>query len=292
MVAALARLKSPRFVLDGELVVPVGRELSFDALQARLHPAASRRRKLAAATPALFIAFDLLALSQSLLDEPLPSRRAALEGLFDRAAPGEGLRLSPYSRQAARARQWLAGAGKGALDGVIAKKLDTPYLMGERAMLKIKHHKTADCVVGGFRYASGSDKVGSLLLGLYDEKGLLDHVGFTSGIAEADRAALTRKLERLKGGAGFTGKAPGGPSRWSTERSGEWTALRPVLVVEVRYDHITGSRFRHGTGFLRWRPDKDPRSCRMDQLQAEARPSRLIAELLAGRKRAPGTASP
>jgi ATP-dependent DNA ligase len=164
--------------------------------------------------------------------------------------------------------------------------------MGERAMLKVKHHKTADCVVGGFRYASGSNKVGSLLLGLYDDQGLLDHVGFTSGIAEADRAALTRKLERLKGGAGFTGKAPGGPSRWSTGRSGEWTALRPVLVAEVRYDHITGSRFRHGTGFLRWRPDKDPRSCRMDQLQAEARPSRLIMELLAGRKRAPRPASP
>jgi ATP-dependent DNA ligase len=277
ILAALLTLEAKRFVLDGELVIPVGKALSFDALQARLHPAESRRRKLAAQTPALLILFDLLADDASRLDEDLPRRRERLEKLLDRAAGR--LRLSPYTRSAPRAKAWLAKAGQGALDGVIAKPLG-PYVMGERAMLKVKHLKTADCVVGGFRYASGSRQVGSLLLGLYNEQGLLDHVGFTSGIAAAQRAALTAKLEKLKGGPGFTGNAPGGPSRWSTERSGEWVPLKPVLVAEVRYDHVTGDRFRHGTKFLRWRPDKPARACRFDQLAVEARPSRLIAGLL------------
>jgi ATP-dependent DNA ligase len=255
----------------------MGNVLSFDALQARLHPAESRRRKLAAETPALFILFDLLADASVLLEQDLPQRRDRLEKLI--AQPGARLRLSPYTRSAARAKAWLARAGQGALDGVIAKPL-APYVMGERVMLKVKHLKTADCVVGGFRYATGSRQVGSLLLGLYNSRGLLDHVGFTSGIAAAERASLTRKLEKLKGGPGFTGNAPGGPSRWSTERSGEWVPLKPMLVAEVRYDHVTADRFRHGTKFLRWRPDKPPRRCGFDQLQIEARPSRLIAALL------------
>jgi ATP-dependent DNA ligase len=155
-----------------------------------------------------------------------------------------------------------------------------PYAMGEREMLKIKHLKTADCVVGGFRYATGSRDVGSLLLGLYDDKGKLNHVGFTAGIPGATRPALTKKLEALKGGTGFTGDAPGGPSRWSTERSGDWVPLKPKLVAEVRYDHVTSGRFRHGTRFLRWRPDKPPKACGYDQLEVEARPSRLIQTLL------------
>ena len=170
----------------------------------------------------------------------------------------------------------MAPEAGGDLDGVIAKRLDEPYRAGERAMLKIKNMRTADCVVGGFRYATGSRQVGSLLLGLYNDQGLLDHVGFTSGIAASERPALTRKLEKLRGAPGFTGDAPGGPSRWATERSVQWEPLKPKLVVEVRYDHVTGGRFRHGTRLLRWRPDKAPRQCTMEQLQQEASPMRLM----------------
>jgi ATP-dependent DNA ligase len=167
----------------------------------------------------------------------------------------------------------------GALDGVVAKRRDGRYEPGERAMLKIKQQRTADCVVGGFRYGTNSREVGSLLLGLYNQGGKLDHVGFTSAIPAAERAALTERLEALIEAPGFTGDAPGGPSRWSTERSGDWQPLRPELVAEVRYDHVTGCRFRHGTKFLRWRPDKAPEQCRKDQLQHEARPAELTAEL-------------
>ena len=152
------------------------------------------------------------------------------------------------------------------LDGVIAKRLDLPYQSGERAMRKIKRVRTADCVVGGFRYASKGGEIGSLLLGLYDDDGLLDHVGFTSSFTREDRKALKKVVLPLRGGQGFTGRAPGGPSRWSTERSGEWEPLKPKLVCEVRYDHFSGERFRHGTKFLRWRPDKDPAQCRFDQV--------------------------
>jgi ATP-dependent DNA ligase len=165
------------------------------------------------------------------------------------------------------------------LDGVIAKPLQAPYAYGERAMIKVKNLKTADCVVGGFRYATGSQLVGSLLLGLFSEQGKLDHVGFTSGFAEQDRTVLTKKLLALKGAPGFSGDAPGGPSRWSTERSAEWVPLKNRLIAEVRYDHVTGGRFRHGTKFLRWRPDKAVKSCTFDQLQREARPAKVIAKL-------------
>jgi ATP-dependent DNA ligase len=147
-------------------------------------------------------------------------------------------------------------------------------------MLKVKRLRSADCVVGGFRYAANSDLVGSLLLGLYDDEGRLDHVGFTSTISNAERPALTKRLEKLKGGPGFTGDAPGGPSRWSTERSTEWVPLRPELVVEVRYDHVTGGRFRHGTKLLRWRPDKAPEQCTFEQMQEEARPGKLVRAIL------------
>ncbi|MGZ6011430.1 MAG: ATP dependent DNA ligase, partial [Caulobacteraceae bacterium] len=177
-----------------------------------------------------------------------------------------------------QARRWLAGAGV-ALDGVVAKRLDGPYAPGERAMLKVKRMRTADCVVGGFRYEQDSRLVGSLLLGLYDSEGRLDHVGFTSTLTDAERPELTRRLEALAGGAGFTGSAPGGPSPWSTERSSEWPPLEPELVVEVRYDQVTGGRFRHGTRLMRWRPDKAPRQCTCDQLTSEAAPERLLAEI-------------
>jgi ATP-dependent DNA ligase len=279
VAASLAGL-SGDWVLDGELVIPVRTVLSFDALQMRLHPAESRIRKLAAETPATLVLFDLL--SDGKVDftaKPLSARREALEKLFARFGDRRGLRLSPFTRSRATARKWLAQAGRGTLDGVIAKPLEGPYASGERVMIKVKNLKTADCVVGGFRYATGSRLVGSLLLGLFNDQGKLDHVGFTSGFADQDRAALTRKLLTLKGGTGFSGNAPGGPSRWSSERSTKWVPLKSKLIAEVRYDHVTDGRFRHGTKFLRWRPDKAVKSCTFDQLQPEKRPSKVIAEL-------------
>jgi len=280
IVAAFAKLPVRRLILDGELVIPLGKSLSFEALQMRLHPAASRIARLSAETPALLIVFDMLRTPDARIGGwPLTERRAALETLFTGLADQPHLRLSPATTRRAEASRWLARAGGGALDGVVAKRLDEPYRAGERAMLKIKCLRTADCVVGGFRYATAGKQVGSLLLGLYDDQGLLDHVGFTSAISDSERPALTRKLERLRGGRGFTGDAPGGPSRWSTERSAQWEPLKPKLVVEVRYDHVTGQRFRHGTRFVRWRPDKLPRQCTMEQLQREARPSRLMREM-------------
>jgi len=179
----------------------------------------------------------------------------------------------------ARARAWLKKA-RGSLDGVVAKRADGAYVPGERAMLKVKLQRTADCVVGGFRYATGSDLVGSLLLGLHDEAGLLHHVGFCSTIKNEERKALTRKLEKLIAAPGFTGDAPGAPSRWSTERSADWQPLKPKLVVEVKYDQVTGDRFRHGTRLLRWRADKKPAQCTCDQLQREVPPARLVTEVI------------
>jgi ATP-dependent DNA ligase len=212
IVALVAGIGQTRFVLDGELILPVGDILSFDALQARLHPAQSRITKLSRETPAQLMLFDCLA---------------------------------------------------------------DPYRPGERAMLKVKQHRTADCVIGGIRRAKTGDGVASLLLGLYDDAGRLNHVGFTSGIATAERAALAARLEPLIGGPGFTGKAPGGPSRWNNGEENEWVPLRSELVVEVLYDQVTGARFRHGTRLLRWRPDKAPAQCTMEQLVYELRPAEL-----------------
>jgi ATP-dependent DNA ligase len=278
VVEMLKALPVTRFVVDGELTIAVGGELSFDALQLRLHPAESRVRKLAAETPASLVLFDGLldAKGRSLVDAPLAKRRAELEAVFQRFEDPARISLSPGTDDPAQARRWLAEVG-AALDGVVAKRLDGPYLPGERAMLKIKRMRTADCVVGGFRYEQGSRLVGSLLLGLYDEAGRLDHVGFTSTISDAERPALTKRLEKLAGGEGFTGDKPGGPSRWSNGRSTEWTPLRPELVVEVRYDHVTGDRFRHGTKLIRFRPDKAPRQCTLAQLRAEAAPAQVLA---------------
>jgi ATP-dependent DNA ligase len=278
VVALLQRIEADRFVIDGELIIPVGDILSFEALQMRLHPAESRIRKLAAQTPAQLMLFDCLeSEGDALLDRPLSQRRRALER-FHAGAAADSLQLSPHTEDRETAQGWLDSAG-GALDGVVAKRRDGSYEAGERAMLKIKQRRTVDCVVGGFRYAARGREVGSLLLGLYNEAGRLDHVGFTSAIPAEEKAALTRRLEALVEPPGFTGNAPGGPSRWSTERSGDWQPLRPELVVEVRYDHVTGNRFRHGTKFLRWRPDKAPEQCRMDQLEHETRPAELAAGL-------------
>lgn len=278
-------LPGDSFVLDGELAIPVGDTLSFDALQMRLHPAASRVTKLSRETPAILILFDMLMKpgGGGMMNAPLTERRMALEAFLAGAPAAEGIRLSPFTRDHSEAAAWLERAG-GALDGVVAKRLDGAYESGERAMLKVKRQRSADCVVGGFRYGTKSNLVGSLLLGLFDADGLLHHVGFTSTIYDAERKELTAKLEALKGSPGFTGRAPGGPSRWSTERSGEWESLRHELVVEVRYDHVTGDRFRHGTKLLRWRPDKAPAQCTFEQMERGARPGKLVKEILGGGK--------
>lgn len=270
----LGGVKERRFLLDGELIIPAGDALSFEALQLRLHPAESRVRRLATETPAELMAFDLLELDgKSLIDEPLAKRRKALMRFFAKDKV-PGLLLSPATTDRGTALCWLKRSG-GALDGVVAKRLDQPYRAGERAMVKVKQQRTADCVVGGFRYAEKKHEIGSLLLGLYDDDGLLHHVGFTSAIPAKERPKLTKDLEKLIEPPGFTGNAPGGPSRWSSERTGQWEPLKPILVVEVRYDQVTARRFRHGTGFVRWRPDKDPRQCTFDQLAPELRPSEL-----------------
>jgi ATP-dependent DNA ligase len=193
---------------------------------------------------------------------PLRERHAALTAFLKRHG-GPGLTLTPGTRDCAQAQTWL---DEGKLEGIVAKRLDGPYAEGERAMIKVKRQRTADCVVGGFRYGKDSKLVGSLLLGLYDEAGKLDHVGFTSGLAAADKPALTRRLEALAGGSGFTGDAPGGPSRWSDERSVQWTPLAPEIMVEVSFDQVSGGRFRHGTRLVRFRPDKAPGQCRMEQI--------------------------
>ena len=274
VIEILAAVKAKRFLLDGELIISLNDALSFEALQMRLHPAESRVRRLAGETPAELMLFDLLELGgTSLTAEPLSKRREALETFFAaNAVPG--LQLSPVTRSRDVALRWLKRSG-GALDGVIAKRLELEYRSGERAMIKVKQQRTADCVVGDFRYAEKKKEVGSLLLGLYDHEGLLHHVGFTSAIPARERSRLTKDLQKLIAPPGFTGNAPGGPSRWNTERTTQWEPLKPELVVEVRYDQVTSRRFRHGTGFLRWRPDKDPRQCTFDQLAPELKPSEL-----------------
>jgi ATP-dependent DNA ligase len=268
VVTTITGLKTDNFVFDGEIMVPAGRSFSFDDLLQRIHPASSRVKRLSVETPAIFIVFDLLTVhGKSIQKLPLAERRKHLETFAEKYFRGRsGIRLSPASRRIADAKRWLKRAG-GRLDGVIAKRIDLAYQAGNRnGMQKIKNYRSADCVVGGFRYNEGKKVVGSLLLGLYNDEGLLDHVGFTSGLPAAEKPALTAKLEKLVAAPGFTGENPGGPSRWSTKRSAQWQPLRPRLVVEVSYDHFTGGRFRHGTRLLRWRPDKSPRQCRSDQV--------------------------
>jgi ATP-dependent DNA ligase len=269
LVKALSELEARRFVLDGEIAIPEGRDFSFDALLQRIHPAASRVKRLATQTPAILVVFDLLAAEdgRSLLSLPLSERRIRLErfaaDFFDKDG---SVHLSPATLRLAEAKKWLAQSA-ATLDGIIAKRRDLDYRSGARdGMQKVKNFRSADCVVGGFRYGKGTKMVGSLLLGLYDADGLLQHVGFTSSIAATDRPALTKKLEKLIAPPGFTGSAPGGPSRWNQGKENIWHPLKPALVVEVCYDHVTGYRFRHGTKLLRWRPDKAPAQCKLDQL--------------------------
>jgi ATP-dependent DNA ligase len=279
IVSVISGLAAEGFVVDGELTIEIEGRLSFDALQMRLHPAESRIRKLASETPARLVLFDMLVSADGkiLTSLPLTERRRWLEAFAKKFAMPGRLVLSPYTRDRDEAQVWLGDSGQGATDGVIAKRLDGPYEPGERAMIKVKRLRTADCVVGGFRYDSKGRQVGSLLLGLYNGEGKLDHVGFTSTITDRERPALTRRLEALRKPPGFTGKSPGGPSRWSTERSGEWEPVKPELVVEVRFDHVTGDRFRHGAKLMRWRPDKNPRQCSFDQIAPSA------ADMVGGR---------
>jgi ATP-dependent DNA ligase len=280
LVDAVLKVKAQSFVLDGEIVIPQGKAFSFDALLQRIHPAQSRVKRLAVETPALMIVFDLLADADGkpLTQLPLRERRPRLEAFARNYLKGhETIRLSSATTKLTQAKAWLDSVG-GTLDGIIAKRYELEYRPGDRtAMRKIKNYRSADCVVGGFRYNEGKPVVGSLLLGLYDDDGLLHHVGFTSSIPRQEKPALTAKLKKLIAPPGFTGNAPGGPSRWSTERSSEWQPLKPKLVVEVGFDHFAGGRFRHGTKLLRWRPDKTPRQCTMEQLaQKQANLMKLL----------------
>ena len=272
LIEELKKLPQKKFVIDGEIVIFRGKHLSFDDLLMRIHPAESRIRKLSKETPASLLTFDLLVdeRGKSLVEVPLAKRREQLEVFFKKVQKGSAVQLSPATTELSEAQHWMKNLAGVGFDGVIAKRLDMPYASGERtAMVKIKNLRTAECVVGGFRYASKGGGVGSLLLGLYDGEGKLNHVGFTASFTPQMKRELKRIVEPLKGGEGFTGNAPGGPSRWSTERTGEWEALEPKLVCEVRYDHFSGGRFRHGTRFLRWRPEKAARQCTYDQLEVK-----------------------
>jgi ATP-dependent DNA ligase len=271
IVAALRGLPADGFSLDGELVVPLDDALSFDALQQRIHPAASRVALLAQKIPARYLVFDVLR-RDGLPDyqRPLRERRQLLEQ-FASGFTGPQIRLSPAVRDLRVVQAWLARAG-GALDGVVAKRLDLAYLGGTRdGGVKIKQQRTADCVIGGFRFAVGTaDRVGSLLLGLYDAAGLLDYVGFCSAFPLAERHALVERLLPYRDGSGFSGNAPdNSPSRWSHDpsRDRSYIALRPELVLEVAFDQVTSGRIRHGTRPLRWRSDKSPLRCTADQLE-------------------------
>jgi ATP-dependent DNA ligase len=272
LIEELKRLPQKKFVIDGEIVIFQRKHLSFDDLLMRIHPAESRIRKLSKETPASLLTFDLLVdeRGNAVIDHPLSERRKRLENLFEKVPKSSSIQLSPATTDKGEAERWMKNLAGVGFDGVIAKLPSAPYASGERtAMVKVKNLRTADCVVGGFRYASKGGGIGSLLLGLYDEDGKLNHIGFTSSFTPQMKWDLKKIVEPLKGGKGFTGNAPGGPSRWSTERSAEWEPLDPKLVCEVRFDHFSGGRFRHGTKFLRWRPEKSPKQCTYEQLQVK-----------------------
>lgn len=266
IVAALAKARAQKFVVDGELMIADETASDFDALLQRIHPAESRVRKLAAETPATYVLFDLLVDgSDALYERPLRARREKLETFVERNFSGSAtVRLSPKTDDPALAKRWLGGS-LARLDGIIAKR-DVPYAFGTRdAVVKIKRSYTADCVVGGFR-ASKDGSVASLLLGLYDDDGLLHHVGFVGSMSAPERKRAGDLLRPIVEPPGFTGNAPGGPSRWRREQDAPWFPVRPEIVVEVAFDHVTAHRFRHATRLLRWRADKAPRQCTMEQL--------------------------
>jgi ATP-dependent DNA ligase len=291
--ALLLERLPPGCVLDGEIVIAGERGLDFDALQMRLHPAASRVEKLARETPASFVAFDVLAAAgQSLMSTPQRARRAELERLLDDiASPAlkqpsseAAIHLTPATLDRGVAVDWLEKFEGAGLDGVVAKPLELAYEPGKRSMLKIKHVRSADCVVAGFRwYKDSRDAVGSLLLGLYDEHDVLQHVGVTSSFKMAVRKQLVKDLAPLRknallhhpwrdwaGADAASARMPGAQSRWSAGKDLSWEPLRIERVCEVKYDHLQGNRFRHAATFLRWRFDKPPQACRYDQLEVTA----------------------
>lgn len=286
----LAEVLPRRCVIDGEIVIPGRSGLEFDSLLMRIHPAASRVKKLAEATPASFVAFDLLAHnSKDYLDVPLERRRAHLlkvlpdlapEGNLERALKAFATAKEPrrvmtgtWTTEVDEAQRWMDRFERFGLDGVVSKMRDSRYLPGKRGWVKVKQHRTADCVVGGYRLSKEGNGVGSLLLGLYDARGSLHYVGHTSSFKAAERRALLKELKPLEGGKSFSGgRAPGGPSRWSAGKDTSWVPLQPKLVCEVGFDRMLGHRFRHATTFLRWRRDRSPRSCTFDQLPDFLRP--------------------
>jgi ATP-dependent DNA ligase len=270
LVGELLALGARKFVLDGEIVVEREGRVAFDHLLMRIHPAASRIARLAREEPSALKVFDLLVDERGIrrTGEMLSERRPRLERFARRFfRRGKSIALSRSTRSRATATRWLAGSGIET-DGVVAKRLDLPYQSGNRhGMVKVKRIRSADCVVGGFRYASRGVHIGSLLLGLYDDNGALNHVGFCSGLDASVRKGLAARLEALIKPPGFTGRAPGRPSRWNDDRAAAWEPLAPKLVVEVSFDHVTDGRFRHGTRFLRWRPDKAPKQCTTEQIE-------------------------
>ncbi len=269
LVEALRELPDNKFVVDGEIIIRGKTGLDFNALLQRIHPAASRIQRLSQETPATLLIFDLLvAGTKTLTAQPLSARRMSLQEFAARFKDSRQVKLSPATTDMDKAQRWIRQGAAIGLDGVVAKRLECEYTSGERTgMVKIKRIRTADCVVGGFRWAQKGGQVGSLLLGLYNDSGQLDHVGFSASFTKPARKKLKAILKPLKGGEGFTGKAPGGPSRWAREdRNTEWFPLKPGLVCEVQYDHFSGGRFRHGTKFLRWRPEKQPAQCTFEQV--------------------------
>jgi ATP-dependent DNA ligase len=279
IVTAAQSLKPKWWVLDGELAVPAGPSFSFDRLLQRVHPAASRVAKLAKETPAIYIAFDLLMVGKksSLRDRALAVRRPHLDAFSNNFGAIDRFRLSPFTLETGQVYAWLKGTGDN-LDGVMCKQRESGYVSGvSSACQKVKNYRSIDCVLGGFRYTEDGKGVASLLLGLYNDEGKLNHVGFTSGLKGEERVRLAKRLKKLISPPGFDGDAPGGKSRWTPAGSREWQPLKPELVVEVCYDHFTGGRFRHGTRLLRWRPDKAPRQCRYSQLP---KPSEKLFGLL------------
>lgn len=283
LVEPVLRSFPERCVVDGEIVVAGRDGLDFDALLLRIHPAESRVRLLAREIPASFVAFDLVALDDDDLSRTrFAERRARLEQVLDVGGGGSPERtievlgrggshvaVTAQTDDRDHALEWFTSLEAYGLDGVIAKPADVAYLPGERVLVKVKHKRTADCVVGGYRLAKSGDGIGSLLLGLYDEAGVLQYIGHTSSFKAAERRRLLKELRPLEGGHSFgEGRTPGGPSRWSQGRDASWTPIEPRLVCEVEYDHLQGNRFRHATRFLRWRDDKPPSECTLDQLRS------------------------
>jgi ATP-dependent DNA ligase len=265
VVAALQAALPPACVLDGEIILPGPKGLDFEALQARLHPAASRIARLSAATPASFVAFDCLAVGEvDLRERPNAERRAQLLAAF---TPSPQVFVTPSTKDPVEARRWFQEFEGAGCDGLMIRDDRLGYQPEKRVMWKLKPSRTAECVVGGFRVGKTAGSVGSLLLGLYDEAGVLHHVGHTSSFTAKQKRELFAQFSALAAEASFTGRAPDAPSRWAKERDTSWTPVTPTTVVEVKYDALLGPRFRHATTFLRWRADREPASCRSAQLE-------------------------